>query len=312
MNLSGEYFDIDSEGIRFGLKNVSGCGNSAIEEIMRHRPFSSFDEFSNKCSKRHVKAPLRENLDKVGAFGSLGYDSAYDHERYYLPILGFAIGLTDTNNEMDEFAEAIEGFHEIYSELRMVKAVVRSTKKTPKYLRVEIEDQTASTTVFCDRNSEIANRDFMYCLIGDRTMHMHCDAYDYAGSELYDLTMLRSKGMDHDYSWLYETGLGDSSDERSLLYIFSTRSFTTSKGKDMCNFYAWDGSKIIKVVVFPMLYGKMRHLLGKTGWHAAKLKGVKDLEAAARLDSYTLENENSLITIDNYIERKGLVRQGVS
>ena len=312
VNLSGESFSIDEEGIRFGLRNVLSCGNTAIEEIFKHRPFESFDEFTNKCSKRHVKAPLRENLDKVGAFTSMGYESAYDHERYYLPILGFAIGMGSSSNEMDEVVEPIEGFHEIYSELRLVKAVVRSTKKTPKYLRVEIEDQTASTTVFCDRNSEIANRDFMYCLIGDRTMHMFCDAYDYVGTELYDLTMLVRKGKDHEYSWLYETGLGDSSDERSLLYIFSTRTFTTAKGKDMCNFYAWDGEKIIKVVVFPFLYGKMRHLLGKAGWHAAKLKGVKDLEAAARLDSYTLDNENSLITIDNYIERKGLVRQGVS
>ena len=244
----------------------------------------------------------------MGAFGSLGYSSGYDHERYYLPILGFAIGFSDSDNEMDGFVESIEGFHEIYSELRMVKAVVRSTKKTPKYLRVEIEDQTASTTIFCDRNSEIANRDFMYCLIGDRTMHMFCDAYDYVDTDLYNLTMLRSKGRDHEYSWLYDTGLGDSSDERSLLYIFSTRTFTTGKGKDMCNFYAWDGNKIIKVVVFPFLYAKMKHLLGKTGWHAAKLKGVKDLEAAARLDSYTLDNENSLITVENYIDRKGLVK----
>jgi hypothetical protein len=204
--------------------------------------------------------------------------------------------------------EPIEGFHEIYSELRMIKGVVRSTKKTPKYLRVEIEDQSSSVSVFCDRNAEIANRDFMYFLIGDRTLHMFCDAYEYVGSELYELTQLRKQGKNHEYAWLYDTGLGDSNSERSLLYILSTRTFTTAKGKDMANLYAWDGEKIIKVVVFPMLYGKMRHMIGGTGWFAAKLKDVKDLEVAARLDSFTLENDNSLITIDNYINRKGLVK----
>ena len=116
----------------------------------------------NKCSKRHVKAPLRESLEQVGAFVSLGHDSGYDHERYYLPILGFEAGLADSDNEMDDLVEPIEGFHEIYSELRMIKGVVRSTKKTPKYLRVEIEDQTASVSVFCDRNAEIANREFCH------------------------------------------------------------------------------------------------------------------------------------------------------
>lgn len=312
INSSGEYFTIDSEGIRFGLKNVIGCGNSAIDEIFKHRPYGSYDEFINKCSKRHVKAPLRENLSKVGAFESIGYDSGYDHERYYLPVLGFAIGMGNSDNEMDEVVEPIEGFHEIYSPLRIVKGVVRSTKKTPKYLRVEIEDQTSSVSVFCDRNAEIANRDFMYFMIGDRTLHMYCDAYNYAGSELYDLASLMAKGKNHDYKWLYDTGLGDSNDERSLLYVFSTRSFTTSKGKDMANIYAWDGERTLKIVVFPMLHGKIRHLLGKTGWHAAKLKGVKDLEVAARLDSYTLENENSLITIEDYIKRKSLIKEGVS
>jgi len=308
VNLSGEYFTIDDAGIRFGLRNVSGCGNSAIGEIFKHRPFGSYDEFVNKCSKRHVKAPLKESLEKVGAFQSLGYDSGYDHERYYLPILGFAAGLSDSNNEMDEFVESIEGFHEVYSELRIIKGVVRSTKKTPKYLRVEIEDESSSVSIFCDRNAEIANRDFLYCLIGDRTLHMYCDAYDYKDSELYDLVKLRSKGKDHEYSWLYDTGLGDCNSERSLLYILSTRTFTTAKGKDMANLYAWDGERIIKIVVFPMLYSKMRHLIGNTGWHAAKLKDVKDWDDAVRLDSFTLENDNSLITVDNYIQRKGLVK----
>jgi DNA polymerase-3 subunit alpha len=309
VNLSGEYFTIDTEGIRFGLKNVMGCGDSAIDEIFRHRPYSSYDEFVNKCSKKSVKAPIRENIEKVGGFKSLGHVSEFDHERYYLPVLGFAIGLTDSNNEMDELVEPIEGFHEIYSELRLVKAVVRSTKKTPKYLRVEIEDQTASTTVFCDRNAEIANRDFIYCLIGDRTLHMYCDAYDYVGSDLYNLTMIRNQGKDHEYSWLYDTGLGDSTAERSLLYIFNTRTFVTGKGKEMANFYAWDGERIIKVVVFPTLYPKVRHLLKDTGWFASKLRSVKDAQDITRLDSYTLENESSLITVDNYISRKNLVKQ---
>jgi len=308
VNLSGEYFTIDEAGIRFGLRNVSGCGNSAISEIFKHRPFGSYDEFINKCSKRHVKAPLRESLTKVGALSGIGHDGGFDHERYYLPILGFAIGMGEGDNEIDQVVEPIEGFHEIYSPLRIIKGVVRSTKKTPKYLRVEIEDQSSSVSVFCDRNTEIANRDFGYFVIGDRTMHMHCDAYDYVGSDLYDLAMLMRKGKEHDYSWLYDTGLGDASAERSLLYIFSAREFTTGKGKDMSNLYAWDGERTLKIVVFPYLHGKIRHLVGKTGWHAAKLKNVKDLEAATRLDSYTLENENSLITIDNYIQRKGLIK----
>jgi DNA polymerase-3 subunit alpha len=306
VNASDESFSIDENGIRFGLKNILGCGKNAIAEIFKHRPYSSYDEFVNKCSKTSVKAPLKENMEKVGCFQNIGYISSYDFEKYYLPILGFAFNMSSSNNEMDEFVEPIDGFHEIYSDLRMVKAVIRSTKKTPKYLRVEMEDQTASVSVFCDRNAEIANRDFLYCLIGDRTLHMFCDAYDYVGSDLYNLTKIKSLNKNHEYSWLYDTGLGDAFSDRSLLYIFSTRTFVTAKGKDMANVYAWDGERTLKIVVFPSMYAKMRHLIGGTGWFAAKLNDVKDLEVAARLDSYTFANENSLITIEDYINRKNL------
>lgn len=308
INLSEELFTIDSDKIRFGLRNVMGCGDTAIQEIFRNRPFKSFEEFSNKCSRKSVRAPVRENLEKVGAFESIGHVSEYEYERYFLPILGFAINMNKVENEIDSFVQPIDGFHEIYSPLRFVKAVVRSTNKSPKYLRVEIEDSTASATIFCERNMEISNRDFIYALIGDRTMHMHCDAYDYHDSDLHNLIKIMDKGYDHVYSWLYETGIGNAEADKSLLYIFSVRTFTTSKGKEMANIYAWDGERTMKIVLFPMLYGKIRHTIKGQGWYAAKLKDVKDHKEYSRVDSFTLENENSLITIDDYIMRKRLIK----
>lgn len=307
VNLSGESFTIHDDVIRFGLRNVLGCGDSAIQEIFRNRPYSSFEEFNNKCSKKAVKAPLRENLEKVDAFESMGHSSGYESERYLLPILGFAINISSKTNDIDKFVEPINGFHEIYSPLRLVKAVVRSTNKSPKYLRVELEDSTASASIFCDRNTEIGNRDFVYALIGDRTMHMHCDAYDYHDTDIHSLVKIMDQGLDHKYSWLYNTGLGDSTAEKSLLYMLSVRSFTTSKGKEMANIYAWDGTKMLKIVLFPMIYKKVAPMIKGSGWYAAKLKDVKDHKEYSRVDSFTLDNENSLITIDSYIDRKKLV-----
>jgi DNA polymerase-3 subunit alpha len=308
VSLSEESFSIENGAIRFGLRNVLGCGVNSIKEILLNRPYGSIEEFNAKCSKRYVKAPLRENLDKVGAFASLGHISEYQHDRYYLPILGFGMNMGRKENLIDEYVESLKDFHEINSPLRLVKAVVRSTKKTPKYLRVELEDQDASTTVFCDRGAEIANRNFIYALIGDRTMHMHCDAYDCEDTDLYKYVELISKGKDHEYSWLYKEELGDSSSDKSLLYVFSTRTFVTSKDKTMANVYCWDGEKMVKVVIFPSVYKRLSHVVGKTGWYAAKLNPVKNINSFVRLDSYTFLNENSLISIEDYIERKGLRR----
>lgn len=308
VNESDEHFSISGDAIRFGLINVAKCGASAIQEIKSKRPFHSFEHFNEKCSKRSVNSAVRENLDKIGAFETLGHVSSYDHERYFLPVLGFAINFRESDNEMDKFVEQLSEFHEINSPLTLIKGIVRSTKKTQNYLRVEIEDATSSATIFCERNTEIANRDFIYALIGDKTMHMHCDAYEHHGSDLSNLMSIRDLGREHEYSWLYNHGLGDVTSEKSLLYIFSIRHFITSKGKEMANVYAWDGERMVKIVVFPTIYKKLKPLLVKNNWYAAKMSKIEDRDQLSRLDSFKFDNENSLITVDNYIERKNIQR----
>lgn len=315
INESDEFFTIGhengKEGIRFGLSNVQACGRTAIDEIIAKRPFNSYDEFNNKCSKRAVRSNVKDNLDKVGAFKSIGYESQYEHERYYLPILGFPISIASEKNEMDEFVEDIANFHEINSPLTLVKAVVRSTKKTPQYLRIEFEDASGSATVFAERDTEVAVRDYLYALIGDRTLHSFCDAYHYIDTPLHEFIQLRAKGIEHDYSWLYPSGLGHVEDDKTLLYIFHTRFFTTQTGKDMANLYCWDGKQIFKIVVFPGVFGKLKSIIKKNEWFAAKLDKIEDKKTLTRLDSYKIENERSMIPIARYIDMKGLKNAGL-
>ena len=312
VNYSEEYFTTDSrtglDAIRFGLMNVSGCGSAAIKEITTKRPFTCLDEFNNKCSKSAVKAPLRENLEKVGAYASLNHVSQYQHERYYLPILGFSIQSGEEKNEMDEFVGKLSDFHEINSPLTLVKAIVRSTKKTPQYLRIEFEDYSGSTTVFADRNTELANRDYVYALIGDRTLHSFCDAYNYVGSDLHKFIMLRQKGDNHEYNWLYETGLGHVDEEKTLMYVMHSRVFTTSKDKVMANMYCWDGREIFKVVIFPKPYMKLKSIIKQGQWYAARLSKIEEKQTLTRMDSYKVESDSAIISIDNYINRKNLTK----
>lgn len=314
VNYSDESFSIDSspgwDCIRFGLRNVAGCGNAAIKEIFAKRPYSCLDEFNNKCSKSAVKAPLRDNLDKIGAYASLGHTSQYQHERYYLPILGFSIQSGEEKNEMDQFVGKLADFHEMNSPLTLIKAIVRSTKKTPQYLRVEFEDYSGSTTVFADRNTELSSRDYVYALIGDRTLHSFCDAYNYIDTDLHKLVAIMSKGVDHEYSWLYENGLGHVGDEKSLIYILNSRIFVTSKEKTMSNMYCWDGRSIFKVVVFPQIYGKTKGLIKVGNWYAARLSKIEDRDSLGRMDSYKLDSDSAIIGVKDYIDRKQLVKAG--
>jgi hypothetical protein len=189
--------------------------------------------------------------------------------------------------------------------------VVRSTKKTPQYLRIEFEDASGSATVFAERDTEVAVRDYVYALIGDRTLHSFCDAYNYIDTPLHEFVKLQTKAENHDYSWLYETGLGTVTDEKTLLYIFHTRYFTTQTGKDMANLYCWDGKQIFKIVVFPGVFGKVKNIINKGSWYAAKLAKIEDKKTLTRLDAYKIENDRAMIPIEKYIEMKGLVNDSL-
>jgi DNA polymerase-3 subunit alpha len=307
VNLSEEFFSIDRKAIRFGLKNVAACGNTAIKEIFAKRPFGSFEEFNNKCSRSAVKAPLRENLDKVGAFSTLGHVSQFDHERYYLPILGFPIKGKERITEIDDIVENASDFHEINSNLTLIKAVVRSTKKANNYLRIEFEDHSGSCTVFGERNTEVAQRDYLYALIGDRTLHAYCDVYNYKDSKLYNIMMLKKQGENHLYSWLYQHGIGFVTDEKTLMYVFNARIFTTSSGKEMASVYCWDGRQFFKIVIFANVLKKIKHKLKEGEWYAVRLSEIEDKNSLTRLDSYKLESADKIITIEDYIKRKNLV-----
>jgi len=312
INKSEEFFSISTDdeplGIRFGLTNIATCGAAAISEIFSKRPFNSFEEFTNKCSKSSVKAPLRENLEKIGAFASIGHVSQYDHSKYFLPILGFPIKSSEHVTEIDEFVENAADFHEINSDLTLIKAVVRSTKKANNYLRIEFEDHSGACTVFGERNTEVAQRDYLYCLIGDRTLHAYCDVYEAQDSKLWNIMMLKKKGENHEYSWLYQHDIGFVTDPKTLMYIFNIRIFTTSKNKEMASVYCWDGRQFFKIVIFANVLKNVKSKLKENSWYAVRLSRIEDKNSLTRLDSYKLEYSDKIISVEEYIERKNLVK----
>ena len=100
-------------------------------------------------------------------------------------------------------------------------------------------------------------------------------------------------------------------DEKCLLNILSSRKFTTSKGKEMANIYAFDGRKIIKVVLFSAVCKKVYPQIKMGQWYAAKLEKIDDRNNLTRIDSYKLTSDSAIITVENYIERKSLVKTNV-
>jgi DNA polymerase III subunit alpha len=74
VNLSSETFTTEGTSIRYGLGNLKGVGEKAVEVIMANRPYSSFDDFAQKMAaipRKPCNAGAIKVLAAVGAFDTL-------------------------------------------------------------------------------------------------------------------------------------------------------------------------------------------------------------------------------------------------
>lgn len=68
INESDKGFTAVNGKIRFGLKSIKGVGDAAIEEILKHRPYSGLQDVYNKVDNRKVTKTCYEALIKAGCF----------------------------------------------------------------------------------------------------------------------------------------------------------------------------------------------------------------------------------------------------
>lgn len=90
VNVSGRGFHLDDGSIRVGLERVKGLGPVAINEIITGQPFSSYDDFKERTTRRALNKTRIETLAEIGAFDSIGIRGTADDLRQF-EILGFTI-----------------------------------------------------------------------------------------------------------------------------------------------------------------------------------------------------------------------------
>lgn len=267
INRSEEKFSLDGDGIRFGLGNIAGVGSAAVKDILSKRPFSSFDEFYNKRATYAVKSISIEALNKVGAFESLGFHSEYEHKRYYFELLSYPIDL-NLATELDERISPCSEVDES-GKLSVIKAIVRSTKRTQSYFRVEFEDTSGSLTVFAPKDFKIKDGDFLIALVGDKTIHSYIDVYAIDESQDHPLYQFLKEDFIDQAKECYGYDVLTITEAKEKLrgdieipflkvlgHVVSAKPFRTKKGDLMCYGYVWDGQDFHKLTLFPRQYGQ--------------------------------------------------------
>ena len=247
VNKSDAAFSLDGDALRFGLSNIAGCGASAVSEIMTKRPFDDYDHFVNTVARSKVKANNLEALQKVGAFDSIGFDSPYESRRYFGPLLNYPVTMND-KSPFDEIIMPCNLAQDTKEEVNLyiVRGVVKSTKRTPKYFRAEVEDSTGVVSSFANSDAVINKRDYVIAIVGDQTIH-HIEDFNEIETGKSDSKFskfLRGQ-IDGDpmdeFAFLYDLGVKreivPNGKSATLAYLINTVKFKTRTDRDMCSSY---------------------------------------------------------------------------
>lgn len=73
VNESADTFLATEKGVRFAMSGIKGVGHGVVEEIVRHQPFDSFEDFFAKVDLKKVGKKAIETLIEAGAFASFGW-----------------------------------------------------------------------------------------------------------------------------------------------------------------------------------------------------------------------------------------------
>lgn len=258
INRSEEFTAVEDDAIRFGLSDVKQVGFSACTDILKKRPFYSWDDFNERVTKRSVNAKVVDALVAVDALAPLaGAPRPADPTENYMQYLSYPIALESVANlgfefkplsEVNEDEEDSGNFH-------LICGVTKDIKRTPKYVRIGIEDATGNVTVFGSMSNDLSNGEVVIALIGDKTMVGFSrvqglkDRIDSFETTAFESFLLEEsfKEVEGLRTW----GIGKIGDDKALVVPLQVRSVTTKAGKKMAFCYLTDGETVVKVTIFP-------------------------------------------------------------
>lgn len=298
VNKSMEDFTLDGDEIRFGFGNIKALGPGAVKEIMAKRPFNSIEEMQGRCNKMRVKVGTIEALDKVGAFEGI-HNSVYEHSRYYFEYLNYPIDLNKPT-KFDSRLLPCSHFVEGEDQVGIVKAIVRSTKRTPTYFRVELEDMTGQFTVFADKTMEIKDGDFVLAFVGGKTLYYYIDMYTLEEAQDDPFVQFLNKDPLEDSEEIRSFEVGTIREPilgKALVHVVGMRTFMTKAGKKMGSLLVWDGEDYYDLVIFPVQYAQNAFRLKQWTTLLIKPERMKD-------GKLTLAKENSVLDVASFLAIK--------
>ena len=241
INESDIYFSLQKEAIRFGLGEVKFISDSIANKIIEKRPYTNYNDFIEKASKKGSGINSRA-VSALNAIGGAAFDdnqrSGKEKDSYY-EFLGIPTFSLDLPPRIKSQARPISEFDDLGSFVMF--GMVKSIKRGNGWARVELVDETGSIGLFDNEQTQIEPGQMYFVLVGDNRIARYIKVGD-INPESNDLFV--------DYLYRKEYDLT----EKEFMVINFTP-YKTKAGKTMAHIVMSDKDKVLtRAIVFSSLY----------------------------------------------------------
>jgi DNA polymerase-3 subunit alpha len=247
INLSATDFAIEGDRIRFGLNSIKYISDTVAGNIMKHRPYESYKDFSMAANKKYsgINSRAIASLNSIGAAAfednpktGKERDSLYDT----LGLPEFAEGIPDW--VMAKF-DLVEDFDPKGNFVFF--GLVKAIKRGKGWSRVEIVDKSGSVGVFDVENTLIEPGQVYVIGVASNSVVTYCKPID----------IIEKRGPLAKY--LMSTKALCATNER---YVIGVRERVTKTGTTMATVLMSDDlTDLDSAVVFSFTYDAVKHRL---------------------------------------------------
>jgi len=241
VNESDIYFSLQKEAIRFGLGEVKFISDSIANKIIEKRPYTNYNDFIEKASKKGSGINSRA-VSALNAIGGAAFDdnerSGKEKDNYY-EFLGIPTFSLDLPPRIKAQARPISEFDDLGSFVMF--GMVKSIKRGNGWARVELVDETGSIGLFHNEQTTIEPGQMYFILVGDNRIASYVKVGD-----------INPESKDAFVEYLYRKEY-DINEKEHMVVNFTP--YKTKAGKTMAHIVMSDKDKVLtRAIVFSSLY----------------------------------------------------------
>jgi DNA polymerase III alpha subunit len=272
---------VDGEALRFGLSDVKQVGYTASDHIIALRPFTSWQDWTDRIVPKKCNARVIEHLHAVDAFRNIeGGPRNLEPEKNYMEYLSYPLDLEHVGDTGIKYHNIDQYDEEAKGEYLVVCGVTKSIKRTATYIRIELEDISGKMTCFGSMDNDLNEGEVVLALVGEKSMlgYARVDGLKerIASGRLDSFEKLLLGRAFEDVAELYGLGLGKLDRAKALVMPLSVRRVTTKTGKKMAFVTLTDGEQITKVTIFPKTWAAIENLVSEYRPICVKLSSLQD------------------------------------